>query len=67
MPILKFNVLPEKTNRIVHAPWFQRTIISVILLAGILAGIETDASMVAAHGSLLGVLDAIVLGVFISR
>ncbi len=65
MPIPKFTALPEITSRIVHAPWFQRTIISVILLAGALAGIETDAGMVAAHGQLLGTLDAIVLGVFI--
>jgi len=61
----KLSALPRTATRIVHAPWFQRAIIAVILLAGVLAGIETDAGMVAAHGSLLGVLDAVVLGVFI--
>ncbi len=65
MPISRFSILSETTSRIVHAPWFQRAIIAVILLAGALAGIETDAGMVAAHGTLLGALDAIVLGVFI--
>jgi len=50
---------------IVHAPWFQRFIIATIILAGVLAGIETDAAMVAAHGSLLRTLDAIVLAIFI--
>jgi voltage-gated sodium channel len=50
---------------IVHAPWFQRAIILTILIAGVLAGIETDSAMVAAHGTLLGALDAIVLGIFI--
>ncbi len=56
--------MSETANRIVHASWFQRTVISLILLAGLLAGIETDVGMVAAHGPLLGVLDAIILGVF---
>lgn len=50
---------------VAHSPWFHRFIIATIVLAGVLAGIETDAATVAAHGSLLGVLDAIVLGIFI--
>ena len=57
--------LPTTTGRIVHASWFQRFIILTILLAGVLAGIETDAGMVASHGPALHVLDRIVLGVFI--
>lgn len=44
---------------------FRRAIIAVILLAGVLAGLETDAGIVAAHGPLLRTLDAVVLGVFI--
>jgi len=51
--------------RTVNAPWFQRLIIATILLAGVLSGIETDAVMVARHGALLGVLDGIVLGIFV--
>ena len=55
-----------KTARlIVHARWFQGLIITTILCAGVLAGLETDAATVAAHGTLLGALDAIVLGIFI--
>ncbi|MEN9975137.1 MAG: hypothetical protein RLZZ282_1143 [Verrucomicrobiota bacterium] len=46
---------------------FRAAIIATILCAGVLAGIETDAAMVGAHGALLGVLDAIVLGIFISE
>ena len=57
--------LPSVTGRIVHALWFQRFIILTILLAGVLAGIETDAGMLAKHGPVLRALDRIVLGIFI--
>ena len=59
------STLPEITGRIVHTPWFQRSIILTILLAGVLAGIETDAATMAAYGHALRTLDAIVLGIFI--
>jgi len=55
----------EIARRIVHAPWFQRSIILTILAAGVMAGVGTDPAMVAAHGTLLDSLDAIVLGIFI--
>jgi voltage-gated sodium channel len=64
MPVLKFSDLSETTKRLVDTSWFQRGIILTILIAGVLAGIETDASMVSAHGPALRRLDAIVLGVF---
>lgn len=61
--------MPSSTTRIagsiVHAPWFQRFIIATIILAGVLAGIETDAATVASYGPVLRTLDAIVLGIFI--
>jgi voltage-gated sodium channel len=61
--------MPRPTSQIagiiVHAPWFQRFVITTIILAGVLAGIETDAGMMAAHGTLLHSLDKIVLAVFI--
>ncbi len=44
---------------------FKSSIIGVILLAGVLAGLETDPGIVAAHGPLLRTLDAAVLGIFI--
>jgi voltage-gated sodium channel len=53
--------------RITNSRSFRAAIIATILVAGVLAGIETDATMVAAHGTLLGVLDAIVLGIFITE
>ncbi len=59
------SALPETAGRIVSARWFQRFVILTILLAGVLAGIETDAAMLASHGPVLRALDRIVLGVFI--
>ena len=60
-----FSTLPEATGRIAHSTWFQRFIILTILLAGVMAGIETDAAMLAAHGPLLRTLDNTVLAIFI--
>lgn len=65
MPIPPFCSLSEATRRVVDASWFQRLVILTILIAGVLAGIETDAAMVATYGPLLRSLDAIVLGIFI--
>ncbi len=61
------SILTEITKRIVHAAWFQRLIILTILLAGVLAGIETDVATVASYGPVLRTLDVFVLGVFISE
>ena len=61
------STLKEITGRIVHSSWFQRSIILTIVLAGVLAGIETDAATVATHGPVLRTLDAIVLGIFITE
>jgi voltage-gated sodium channel len=52
-------------RKITNSRSFRGTVIATILFAGVLAGIETDASMVAAHGTLLRTLDTLVLGVFI--
>ena len=52
-------------RRITDSRSFHAAIIATILCAGVLAGIETDPAMVAAHGTLLRALDAIVLGIFI--
>jgi voltage-gated sodium channel len=57
--------LTKIANQIVQSAWFQRSIILAILAAGVLAGIETDAAMVASHSTLLRSLDHIVLGIFI--
>jgi voltage-gated sodium channel len=57
--------LTKITDQIVHSTWFQRSVILTIITAGVLAGIETDAAMVASHGTVLRALDYIVLGIFI--
>ncbi len=65
MPIPVISNFPEVAKRLVQDSWFHRFVILTILLAGVLAGIETDAAAVANHGPLLRTLDAIVLGIFI--
>lgn len=57
--------LIQTAGRIVHARWFQRLVIATIVLAGALAGIETDAAIVASCDPVLRVLVAMVLGIFI--
>ena len=52
-------------RRIVEDPWFERFIITVIIFAGVLVGLETYPEIVDKHGDLLFALDAIVLGIFI--
>lgn len=65
MRIHKSGTLPEMGRVMVHSTWFQRFVVFTIILAGVLAGIETDAGMVAAYGPVLRTLDALVLGIFI--
>lgn len=57
--------LSQLARRIVDAPRFQHAIALVIVLAGILVGVETDAQIAARHARLLHALDALVLGVFV--
>lgn len=52
-------------RKIVHARWFHHLVILTIIVAGVLAGIETNPAALATYGPLLQVLDRIVLGVFI--
>lgn len=50
--------------RIVGTSAFQRLVVAVIVLAGILSGVETSSALVERHRTLLAVLDAMVLGIF---
>jgi voltage-gated sodium channel len=52
------------SQRIVASRPFHTTIIGVILMVGVLAGLETDAAIVASHGALLRSLDVLALTVF---
>lgn len=57
--------LQQRCRRIVRAAWFHHAVLAVILLAGVLAGLETHADLMERHGRLLRALDAAVLAVFI--
>ena len=54
-----------KLNTVVHARWFEATIMVVIILAGVLAGLETSPALVAHYGAWLEALDLLVLAVFL--
>lgn len=60
-----FRYVISISQRIVASRYFHTTIIGVILLVGVLAGLETDAAIVASHGTLLRTLDALALSVFV--
>ena len=53
------------TKQIVEAKPFHHFIVAVILLAGVVAGLETSPAMIERHGTLLLGLDKFILGVFI--
>ncbi len=52
---------------IVGSGLFRGTIIAVIVFAGVLAGLETNAALVAQYRTLLHTLDAVVLAIFIAE
>jgi voltage-gated sodium channel len=54
-------------RRIVDAKAFQLAITLVIVFAGVLVGLETDAGLIASHGDLLHALDRIVLAIFVGE
>jgi len=54
-----------KLNALVHARWFETTIMVVIILAGVLAGLETSLALVARYGAWLEALDLLVLAIFV--
>jgi voltage-gated sodium channel len=59
------RALNLQLNSILQARWFQTVIIAVIILAGVLAGLETSGSIKERYGSALRVLDLLVLAVFV--
>lgn len=50
---------------IVEAKAFRHFIVGVILLAGVVAGLETHPALMAEHGPMLLALDKLILGIFI--
>ena len=59
------TTMTGKLNSLVQAKWFHHGIVAVILLAGVLAGLETNADLRERYGSILRGLDSLVLVVFI--
>jgi voltage-gated sodium channel len=57
--------MPLLFQRIVSSNAFQRIVFAAIVLAGLLAGLETDQGFVAEHGALLRVFDLSVLTIFV--
>jgi voltage-gated sodium channel len=51
--------------RLTESPRFQRTIIALIVLNAAILGMETDAGIMAQHGTLLISLDRIILAIFV--
>ena len=49
--------IPEFCRRVVEAPWFTGFIITVIVFAGILVGMETSAPLMTELGSTIEVLN----------
>lgn len=52
-------------QKIVDAIWFRNAILGVILLAGVVVGLQTYPSLRESHGDLLSGLDKAILGIFI--
>ncbi len=52
-------------KQIVEAKLFHHFIVAVIVLAGVVAGLETSPAIMAQHGATLLALDKLILGIFI--
>jgi voltage-gated sodium channel len=59
--------MTEKLRAIAESSWFQTAIIVVILLAGVLVGVETNREFHHQHQALLDTLDRIILGIFVAE
>ncbi len=52
-------------HRLIEQPWFNRFILTLILLNALILGMETSATLMAQYGPLLLMLDKIMLAVFV--
>lgn len=57
--------MQDALRKFTRSCFFQRFIILVIVLAGILVGLETNAGLMEQHGSLFHFLDKVILAVFV--
>jgi voltage-gated sodium channel len=59
--------LRARVARFLDHPWFERFIISIIVLNAITLGLETSKSLMASHGDLLHFIDHILLAIFVAE
>jgi voltage-gated sodium channel len=52
-------------HRLIDQPWFNRFILTLILLNAVILGMETSATLMAQYGPLLLMLDKIMLAIFV--
>ena len=57
----------QKLVQLLTSRLWERAIVSIILVNSIVLGLETDPGIVAAYGSLLHALDAIILAIFVAE
>ncbi len=55
----------ETLKQVAHSTWFQQAVTFVIVVAGVLAGIETYPALVEAWHGPLSLLDQLILGIFV--
>ncbi len=58
-------MIVEFCRNLIDKSFFKSAIIAVILLAGLVVGLETDAGIMARYGGILHALDKVILGIFI--
>lgn len=58
-------MISTSCRHVVETPLFKNFIIGIIVLAGVLVGLETDQDLVTRYGGLLHVLDKVVLAIFV--
>jgi voltage-gated sodium channel len=59
--------MTERLGKIVDSNPFQHCILTVIVLAAVLVGLETSRALEQSHGALLHALDAVILWIFVAE
>jgi len=58
-------MISEKCRQIAESPWFRHSIMGVIILAGILIGLETSRKIMKEYGEIIYALDSLILAIFV--
>jgi len=59
--------MPDKCRAIVESSFFNRFIIGVIVLAGLIVGLETYQGLAEKYGTLFKILDVLIIAIFIAE